>query len=300
MKERYRSMMEQATLSDGARSSFERKLDSTRPAKKSARVLRTAVIAACACVVLIGGTFAATYVAGFSAFETYEAGDLIFKDVGKIAHSGYRLSGGMAPIPVQEFSDEVQALPEGNTQVIFDSWEEAEQFLGVQLERNALLEEMEHALCIDPKLERNTHCVLRFSVGDNGLEQVFAEAYYTEGGNHILSSVSVNWYALITTENSDRTHAYEVLYPSERELRVEEYTGAGGMEAIIVETKTPESDSIRTFSGQEYCVVDYEGYFSLNGIAYCVNVWGYSPLDYVENTLALDLLKQIIDSYDVS
>lgn len=301
MKERYRNMMEQAVLSEQAKAAFEQKLDNAHPTKKGVRVLRTALIAACVCLALVGGAFAATYIAGFSAFETYEAGNLIFKNVGRIAYSGYRLSGGMAPIPAQEFSDEVRALPEGNTQVIFDSWEEAERFLGVQLERNTLLEEMEHTLCIDPKLERNAHCVLGFSVGDNGLEQVFAEAHYVEGENHILSSVLVSWYALLTTENSDRTHAYEVLYPSERELLVEKYTGVGGLESIIVEARKPEGDSIWTVAGPGYREANYRGYFSVNGVAYCVGTWGYCAIECEESDiLSLKLLKQIIDSYVVS
>ena len=59
MKERYRSMMEQAALSEKAKADLLEKLEQKRPARKGARVLRAALIAACACVVLIGGAFAA-------------------------------------------------------------------------------------------------------------------------------------------------------------------------------------------------------------------------------------------------
>ena len=64
MKERYRNMMEQVSLSEQAKASFEKKLDNIRPAKTGIRVLRTALIAACACLVLVGGAFAAEHLAG--------------------------------------------------------------------------------------------------------------------------------------------------------------------------------------------------------------------------------------------
>lgn len=300
MKERYRNMMEQAILSEQTKADLLEKLEQKRPARKGAPILRAALIAACACVVLVGGAFAATYIAGFSAFEKYEVGELIFKDVGKRGYSGYRLSGGMTPIPARTFSEKVQALPEGNTQVIFDSWEDAEQFLGVHLKGNPLLEEMGRTVYIDPRLGGNTHCILRVCVGEHGLQHVIGEAHYFEEGDDITSTALVSWQVLMTTENSDRKHAYEVIYPSEKELLVEEYTGAGGLEVLVVETRDPKSEPVWTFNSQQYRTVEYAGYFSLDGVACCVSIRGYCPLDYGENIPALELLKEIIDSYDVS
>ena len=58
MKERYRNMMEQITLSEDSRSVIEQELSKNSRTRKFGP-LRMGLVAACVCIVLMGGVFAA-------------------------------------------------------------------------------------------------------------------------------------------------------------------------------------------------------------------------------------------------
>lgn len=60
MKERYRHMMERVTLDDEKKKEIMNEMYEKKPARRVARPLRTALIAACACVLLMGTALAAS------------------------------------------------------------------------------------------------------------------------------------------------------------------------------------------------------------------------------------------------
>lgn len=73
MKKQYRHMMERVTLGEDKKEEIMNELKETRPVRRFARPLRTALIAACACLALVGTAFAAEAVqtARFNAAVAY-------------------------------------------------------------------------------------------------------------------------------------------------------------------------------------------------------------------------------------
>ena len=107
MKERYRNMMEQMSLSEQAKAAFEQKLETVRPMKKRTRVLRVALIAACACLVLIGGAFAAEFISNAVILEFF-AGKTISEQ--ESPRDGYAVTfPSLKQYAVDEFSEELPA-----------------------------------------------------------------------------------------------------------------------------------------------------------------------------------------------
>lgn len=129
MKERYRNMMEQITLSEDSRSVIEQELSKNSRTRKF-DPLRMGLVAACVCIVLMGGVFA--------------AGQLTKVRVGNTqsdpTHSEYDVSINLTQ-EERAFGDQlVSDLNSGTLQRAFMDKDALEHYLGFPLIHSELLE----------------------------------------------------------------------------------------------------------------------------------------------------------------
>ncbi len=134
MRSSYRHMMERIALDDGARERILERLEGARPRKVRSRVLKAALIAACVCLAL-AGTVAAT-------------GKLLGVKLQSVTPEGFRArSDAMAWWRQEDFgarmvADAAAAAHDGNAiqDPCFDTWAELEDYVGLPLADNPLLE----------------------------------------------------------------------------------------------------------------------------------------------------------------
>lgn len=273
MKERYRSMMEQAVLSEEAKADLLEKLERKCPAKKGVRVLRAALIAACACVVLIGGTFAAEYIsnAGIVEFEVEMTPEV---ELDTENWSGYQVRfETLKNFSLNEFSEEFTAWyasmkTTGSDNVVeFDSWDDLEQFLGLELMNNSVLEQAEkRTVELKDKngdLMWERHCYGRFGGrgGDGQCNGANVEAFYDclGGDVHVFATIETE-ASLLHLGDPVFGMYYSKSYYEKMGFQTEQYVAPSGLAATIVEGPNGRY-----------------AYFALNGVAFYVHYTG--PID---------------------
>ena len=336
MKERYRSMMEQATLSDGARSAFERKLDSTRPVKKGTRVLRAALIAACACVVLIGGAFAAEYVRGVWLGEATAGED----------YSSYQVQAEFGQWKLDDMGRQLQSdLENGELRRSFDDKAELEEYLGVKLADSEVLEQapivdaleqsFEYGWDLRPELamDPNARYVLSGMTVDN-VEMASKPQVLKVTAHRVVDNYEVYVDARIVTEYADPTQleqgllgeffdaeplidwtvsvdengeaVFETIHytSAEKKITSEPYVMANGTEASLVTVETADrwverqKEAEWPFEGNGFC--EYIGYFVYDGVLYSVRPYCVYDASIDQNyaeRYALEILKTVLDSF---
>ncbi len=129
MMEQYKNMMEQMKLSEHSRSAIEQKLAKHTKTRK-VDPLRMGLTAACVCIILIGGVFAAGRIAGVEMNDPQSGVD----------HSEYNVSVDLTQ-EERTFSDQlVIDLNRDTLQRAFMARDELENYLGFPLIHNELLE----------------------------------------------------------------------------------------------------------------------------------------------------------------
>lgn len=130
MKERYRNMMEQMKLSENSRVAIEEKLNT---ATKTIRYtpLRIGLAAACVCLVLMGGVFAAGQLAKVR----------MGSEQSDVDHSEFQVSVNLTQEDEKSFSEALACdLENGTLQRAFMDRAELEEYLGFSLIRSEMLE----------------------------------------------------------------------------------------------------------------------------------------------------------------
>ena len=281
MKERYRSMMEQAVLSEGTKADLLEKLEQKCPARKGARILRAALIAACACVVLIGGAFAAEFIsnAGILKFGELKTPEI---EIDIQDWDGYKVRfETLKEFSLDEFSEEFTAwhanmkATGGENELDFESWDELEQFLGIEMMNNPILEKATKWVKRlddkngDPLWE--SHC--RGGFGGRGVNGQFnvavMSAFYECLGGDVEVTATIHTEAALQSPDDS---VYGRYYKKGTEFVTEQYVAPSGLAATIV--KAPNG----RFAD-----------FTLNGVAFCVQYTG--PVDS-------DALYQILDAFE--
>ena len=159
MKNEYRNMMEQLTLSPAARSAIAEGIADTAPKKKylSRPILRAAA-AACLCLLLPVSAMGIS-----KLFEPVELGQqTVSEDM-----SSYKVVADVVPWSPEQFSDALQKdLKDNTVQQTFQDKESLEAYLGMTLADSPALEEagivddlaksFEYGFCLRPQLEIDT------------------------------------------------------------------------------------------------------------------------------------------------
>lgn len=129
MKEQYRNMMDQMKLSEAGRTAIEQNLTTSGKLRRT-NPLRLGLAAACVCIVLIGGVFAAGRLARVEMNDPQSGAD----------HSEYNVSIDLTQ-EERVFSDRlVSDLNNGTLQRAFMDRSELEDYLGFPLIRSEMLE----------------------------------------------------------------------------------------------------------------------------------------------------------------
>lgn len=222
----------------------------------------------------------------------------------------YEVDGsGVEYIPLEDFSPAVQALTEQykdtdrhEKKLMFDSWEEAEEYLGYEIMDNSVLAQGKY---FPVRLSREGeplpgNCEVSISLRNGG------EVYMID----VTSKIDM------FGETAERPHGYEwyevhaTLYVGEPLVDLpngpsvgykfsdgstvewqESYQTPNGLETVLVNI---EHAPTTRDDGSEYQGGEYHAHFFLRGVRF--EVWGTYSAEEQEATLTR--LKQILDSFE--
>ena len=204
---------------------------------------------------------------------------------------GYKLEANAKNIPLSSLSEEVLQRGEaaGSSMEIlpFDSWEEAEVFLGLEIAGNARLEQMEKGLWgmslgeDDPPVVAPCLAALRYQ---NSLPyEIELHTSYCEED----FSVSEKIVLILEDPTREGERLYNLLNPLAGTSGLETYVTPSGMEVTIIESHP----SFR----EDWTVTMYEAEFILNSAVFTVST-KVNEGEPCEPALAA--LKEILDAYE--
>lgn len=332
MKQTYRTMMEQQTLSREARTSFAKKLNASTT--HTSHPLRTALMAACLCVGLAGTALAVGYVAeGRAQSKNPVPPQRVVEVIGEISGvdlSSYRVQATVVLRDGDDLSDQIKEDLAAGTLV--QSWQdlaELENYLGVKMARNPSLDEAIIVAGLDLDLQH----------GWNLCPEVAVDT----GARYIVSGTSFNGTAIDVYPDLIRVTSHRVV--DNREVYIRAYLMAGAGEipehglpgavfwpepllnSTLVQDENGEwvwemehyKSAEKSFAssvyqmkngnvativtaetvGQGFC--EYTGYFVSDGVLYSVTPYAiHDPKQdsgWSESTSALAKLKQILDGF---
>lgn len=221
----------------------------------------------------------------------------------------------------QEFYDAVQNAPDTYYYVGFETWDEAEALIGVELANNPMLESFDPLLCryytTDPEtgksvLAAEANGMISANHSQSGIGRLDITAQYGilgEGHEHTLyiSISNEEWEAghrpetricrypmSVHVSGSANVDEHVFTFESALSGTKENYVTPNGLETTIYQIKTdnPYSNYSENFT--------YQAVFSLNNILYCVSVNSCDETTpQLEPEVLESTLKSILDAYEV-
>ncbi len=275
MEQRYRHMMEQVNMDEEFEADLLERIREGRP-KRRPRPLRTALIAACVCLALVGTAVAAqvTGAIPISGFFTW------LSHVDDDAAVGYQVERSGVGASLDDLSDEALAMleadPNSYVSLSFTSWDEAETFLGLDIYANPMLERAE--------LHR---CSVDYSGGDADGIYILADTFYIchlqEGQNS--HDVSIEVEVEIYQEGMEQ-HGYRFQYVDGTTFTEETYVSPSGLEMTIVHSTFADPQR-----GGPYTA--HEAYFYVGGAQYRVRAMDQKDPEY-----GWTALKEVLDAFE--
>ena len=204
---------------------------------------------------------------------------------------GYSVQSEAGNVPLSSLSEDVlqrAATAKSRAEIIpFDSWDEAEAYLGLEIADNAKLDQMEKGLWgrgLDESEEPVVApCIIDLRYSNSLPDTITLIASYLEGG------FSVKTEAVLMIEDpafgEDRTYSFA--NPMAEMNGTETHVTPSGLEAVIVVSRVAyRANFVRT---------EYTAQFVLNQASYSVKV---SADEGGSGEEALSLLKEILDAYE--
>lgn len=269
MKDAYtKLMLQQHTVKDAA---FYEKMEQAQPKKRVKPILRAAIVAACLCLLIPVTVYAVTNI--FNRVQVTKTErptmdnkpglglDIVYEDI------EYH--------PLSEFSKEVQELTEP-TEALYDSWTDAEEYLGIDLIDNSLLT-AEDTRRIAAYGVPGKHCHGLYYVWDGQFAGAkIGTEFQRRGIDFGIYALAMSEYA---TEYDEDVRTYYhgtsmtyVQYPvREVSISTEEYITKGGIPVLLV---TVTRDARNSNDPDE--IRDLIAYFAVNNISYRVMMSSYS------------------------
>ena len=286
--------------------------DLPMPAKRRIpKLLRAGLIAACLCLALVGTAAAATAMGWIRATDP-SVTQLPHRDRGTVTITQYEMAmDGSVYIPLENFSQEALdyansflSLPQYKN---FDSWAEAEEFLGVHLADNPVLDRAElvtqppqsdfvntdqlPGVAAPARVNKEAaKCEIRFEGRTDSPSRISLYSVYrleTQEGAPVSLGVSADIH---TAPSSRGEWGQQYLYV-DKEVSVENYVTPSGLQAVIIATHETTNDP--EYPGHDYTF--YEVQFSLHGAYYRLTVFCFP--DEGEPQAALSLIKEVLDAY---
>lgn len=334
MKNKYRHMMEEVTLSPAARSAIEETLNAV-PQKRRIRPLRAAIAAACICLLIPVTALGVAYLQ-----STVTLG----RQTSSVEKASYNIVTDVTQRSLDDFSDALRAdLAEGTLRRVYNDKRELEEYLGISLIRSTALEEagivedlaksFQYGWDFTPELAVDTSAryilsaenldgtenttdpqvlkisshrvmenseiyldawIITDSVTREQLAEGFAGEDYDPVTMHYLEFPKDEDGNFLLDENGDPTVIMRQKTSAEQVFSSQNYPMPNGDTATIITAETVEPTGSRGFH-------DYMGYFLHDGILYTVKPYGiYDPhQDYPMNDYdMLTVLKVVLDTFE--
>lgn len=259
------------------------------------RRLPAAALAAAVLIVVLAGT----------ALAGSYFGRLDISPLGENYEKGYNVQGAYENIPQERLSEELlahlaQAEVSKGGELSFGSWSEAEEFIGVEIANNPMLEEMERSyrdsppegdIYISPEDVGRCTAYVSYSRGQDGVqvENILLHSdYFGDEESHF--GVNVFAYMRVKAENQkDQPVSFDCR--NIKNAREEKYVTPSGLEVTIF---TQDSNVIDGVDGSTFQQANYTAYFSLNNALFTVHtLFNEQTADYT-----LSMLKQVLDAYE--
>lgn len=243
--------------------------------KKPMKNWKQAVLAVAAAALLVTGAAAAV---------VQYLGVQIVDGAGGEEDADVWLKGGITYYPVDSLSEEAAVLDDPfYAAKTFDSWGRMEEFLGVELMDNPVLDAAPATHFSYSWNDGDKRTMGRFmAIGSGGLSQISAVGCYEIGEANII----VEGY-LFTDRHKEQVENWDEQFIGYRfrddfEINRESYTAQSGLEAQIMEIEG------KAVKGNDSC----KAAFSLNGVPFVVTVMDGKDLE--EN---YEVLIQVLDGF---
>ena len=263
----YRKVMEEQHLSEQAKQTIYRNLQRREEAKTQPFFLRAAVVAMCILLMVPITAYAVKTIFGISVVEIIK-GNTSTEKLG----AGYEVNyPDLSSRQLSDFPEEIQNM-EDYRLAIYDSWQDAEEELGITLVNNAFLfdESVTRERSYNLKEEGifpRVHCFGQY----NGLDNQFYRATITAAYRYdnmlitLRSTVTCD-HPVISKEREYEMHWHGVMYEDRdvEEIVQEQYLAKNGINATLVTIARNRGKS-----------TDYEAAFSANGASYRITIHSY-------------------------
>lgn len=267
--------------------------EADRPAARWLEWRRPALIAACLCLIL-AGTAVAAGIPGIRVSRIFDGEKPAAEFGHDTSYSGYEIVGGMACIPADSLSEEVNRLalehPRETTFKAFARWEFAEEFIGRNLLDNPLFDEAPNGTRYTDVTETEWgSCLLMVDASAEGLTSVNAITSYrigrSDGGKgpvelEVCAELCTDLYAKLKEGQPEDEATWRKRYfPDGGEIEQENYVTPDGLEAVIFQIETRPAS--------------YAASFSLNGVRFEITA------SHMDDVYALETLKAALDACTV-
>lgn len=286
MNNPYRKLMEQQHLSDQAKQAFYYNLQHSERKKTHSFILKVVTVAACILLLIPITAYAVEQIFDVSLVEMIKGVSFRGKDA-----TGYEVTyPELSNRPLSDFPEEIQTM-DGHRLAIYNSWDQAEEELGITLVNNAFFDDksVERAYAYDLKYDgilKHVHCFTHYNGLDNQFYSAAITAAYRYDNMHItLDSVVTCDHPAISKEDALESHWSSVIYETEdvEQILQEQYTAANGVTANIVTVDRTGSKS-----------TDYEATFSAKGASYRITIHSY---DKGRDAEVKDTLIRILEGF---
>jgi len=302
MKVAYTKLMVQQHTSEDA--AFYEKLENTNTVKKSKPVWKAAIVAVCIFLLIPMTVWAAESIFGFTKITVGEGKDFYGKD----AVVMHRDVENVEHIPIEEFSPYLQNLKETQW-LYFDSWEDAEEKIGVDFIDNPLLDEEktqpytrnkkygydERGIAYSAlKTKATPYRGVYYAAEEQFFAASFSAEYWRNRTKFMITAYMTADHPLMTEEIFLVYHGFgERYYKENTNITIEQYVTKNGIPATIF-----YADPDNSFGW-----IHPYAYFSVNNISYHIE---FSQFDSQgdetseeTNERLLALLREILDGFTV-
>ena len=274
---------------------------------------RPAVIAACLCAVL-AGTAVAAELSGVRLVDFFNH-ELRSVNPGwePEIYSGYAVENDVYYFPLEALSPEIGKIDRTAERTVcrnFSSWEKLEEFVGLDIMENPVLEGAPAGAGVDLGIEGGSGsyvaCVNAYEgvgavhVSANGSFRLHGRRTYSGGW---AEGVGVDVEAEVFTERNIERDSREysaIYYGNDTEVSSEEYMTAGGITVQLFRAYTPTYDTVAADmqTGEEFPytvppTVRYDARFILKGIPFRVSAYRSAE----EEPLLRDTILEVLDGF---
>lgn len=259
-------------------------------AKRPPRLPRAALIAACLCLALVGTAFAASVLSGrvqvVDSFFSRRPDDV---ESGPKSIADFTIEvDGVARIPQEAVSQEARDFCASSTRMPqtkeFDSWEEAEEFLGLKLPNNPVLDQTLPPLFADPNRK---NCKVTFYGRCDAPELVEIHTAYVMGGGRYVTVDRKNYVISLTAsiylgeEETITSGSGHIFHEPAEEPAAETYVTPNGLQALILISQGTDGN------------LDIRTEFVLDGVHFRLFSGGYQR---DADQMVADI-KDVLDAY---